>query len=171
LNGTTNRVNVGAGGLQANSTSNFPVISADGRWVAFNSFASNLVANDTNGQSDVIVYDRQTGVTSRASVGSGGSQLSHGFDRHRPGLSVDGRWVAFNAGRNSVFLHDRFTMTTIDASSGSPDGGGWPAISADGRHVAFTRSGAFVYDRLAGTTTRASVDSFGAPSSGLRQRK
>lgn len=163
LTGTTSRVNVGAGGVQANSTSTFPVISADGRWVAFNSFASNLVANDTNSSSDVFVHDRQTGVTSRASVGTGGVQLSNAFARDRPGLSADGRWVAFNAERH-VFLHDRLNMTTIDASAGAPLGyGHWPVLSADGRYVAFDAPGVFVYDRLTGTTIHASVNTTGAP--------
>src|SRR5207244_1859049 len=69
-----------------------PVLSAAGRFVAFHSTATNLVAGDTNGATDVFVHDRQTGTTERVSVASGGTQ---GNDSSAgPALSADGPLVA-----------------------------------------------------------------------------
>src|SRR5438046_4057731 len=70
----TTRVSVGARGRQANGPSGGPAISANGRYVAFTSLASNLVRGDTNGMSDVFVRDLRTGRTVRASVTSRGAQ-------------------------------------------------------------------------------------------------
>ncbi len=72
--GTTTRVNIGPAGGQANGFSAEPSISADGRYVAFSSIASNLVSGDTNGSSDVFVRDLQLGTTTRVSVDSAGVQ-------------------------------------------------------------------------------------------------
>ena len=72
--GTTERVSVGSdGAAQTNNSSFSPAISADGLFVAFQSYATNLVAGDTNGVADIFVYDRQTGTTERVSVDSGGT--------------------------------------------------------------------------------------------------
>ena len=68
----TQRVNVGPGGAQGNGSSLYPCISADGRFVAFESFATTLVSGDTNGDRDVFVRDRQSGTTERVSVDSRG---------------------------------------------------------------------------------------------------
>src|SRR5262245_8642567 len=70
----TERVSVASDGTQANDSSGFPALSADGRLVAFESRASNLVPGDTNHDWDVFVHDRQTGVTERVSVASEGTQ-------------------------------------------------------------------------------------------------
>ncbi|MGH7895196.1 MAG: hypothetical protein ACREQL_11050 [Candidatus Binatia bacterium] len=146
--GLTERVSVAAGGGQANQESFYPSISADGRWVAFMSGASNLVAGDTNGVADIFVHDRQTHITERASVASDGSQA--GNTSLYPSLSADGRWVAFiNLDSNvldfEAFVHDRLTGMTERASvmtDGGPTGGGTfgaegVRLSADGRYVAF----------------------------------
>src|SRR2546426_3324673 len=66
--GVTERVSVSSSGDQANSDSQPSAISAEGRFVAFASYASNLVPGDTNGWGDVFVHDRQTGVTDRVDV-------------------------------------------------------------------------------------------------------
>src|SRR2546425_1663307 len=66
----TERVSVASDGTQGDAGSDAPAISADGRFVAFHSFANNLVAGDTNGSLDVFVHDRQTGATERVSVDS-----------------------------------------------------------------------------------------------------
>src|SRR5207245_5312684 len=71
---TTERVSVASGGTEGNDASLGCAFSADGRFVAFDSTASDLVAADTNGVSDVFVHDRQTGTTERVSVASGGAQ-------------------------------------------------------------------------------------------------
>ena len=72
--GVTERVSLGPGGVQGDGASCSPSISADGRFVAFLSDATNLVPGDTNGAGDVFVRDRQTGTTERVSVGPGGVQ-------------------------------------------------------------------------------------------------
>jgi Tol biopolymer transport system component len=180
----TTRVSEGSWGIQANHHSNGPSISADGRWVAFESRASNLVADDSNNTLDVFVHDRQTGTTTRVSVRTGGVQ---GNDVSvNPAISADGRWVAFEswadylveADTNMVgdlFLHDRTTGTTTRVSVG-PGGtqadqpSGAASISADGRVVAFQSAArnlvaddtndvvdSFVYDRDIGITARVSV--------------
>src|SRR5207253_4838913 len=93
-----------------------PAISADGRFVAFQSGATDLVPGDTNGAYDVFVYDRQTGVTERVSVDSAGNQ-GNDFSGS-PVLSADGRLVTFESratnlvpgdtnGQWDVFVHDR----------------------------------------------------------------
>src|SRR5205823_9890685 len=82
--GTTERVSVASGGAQGNGSSGLigfafpPALSADGRFIAIVSFATNLVAGDTNGATDVFVHDRQTGTTERVSVASGGSEGNGG---------------------------------------------------------------------------------------------
>src|SRR5262245_29241653 len=72
LAATTERVSVDSAGNQGNFSSTDSNISDDGRFVAFASNATNLVADDTNDWDDVFVHDRQTGVTTRVSVSSGG---------------------------------------------------------------------------------------------------
>jgi len=93
VTGKTERLRVRSNGNQGNDQSVVPSISADGRYVAFLSFASNLVGADTNGFEDVFVYDRVTGKTERVSVRSNGDQ---GNDSSViPSISADGRYVAF----------------------------------------------------------------------------
>src|SRR5205807_9227046 len=74
--GTTERVSVASGGRQGNGFSLGPVLSADGRFVAFHSAATNLVAGDTNGATDVFVHDRQTGTTKPVSAPPGRTQAN-----------------------------------------------------------------------------------------------
>jgi Tol biopolymer transport system component len=155
--GTTQRVSVGARGRQANRESEQSAISADGRYVAFESGASNLVPGDTNATTDVFVRDRKTGRTTRVSVSSRGKQGT-GDRTHNgsngPSISADGRYVAFHSGASNlvpgdtnrtmdIFVHDRVTGNTQRvsvSSSGRQANGeniGAPRISADGRYVAF----------------------------------
>jgi Tol biopolymer transport system component len=180
----TRRESVGPGGLQANSVSLGPAISADGRFVAFWSYANNLVGGDSNGRYDVFVRDRRVQVTRRVSVGPGGRQGN--YDSSEPTISADGRFVAFESGasnlvagdtnhRLDVFVRDRKLQVTRRVSVGS---GGqqantasyFPAISADGRFVVFTSYASnlvvgdtngtgdvFVRDRMARVTRRVSV--------------
>ncbi len=186
--GTTELVSVNSVGEQANGFSNWLAISADGRFVAFASEASNLVSGDTNGRGDIFVHDRQTGATERVSMDSAGNQADGGSDA--PAISADGRFVAFvseasnlvsgdSNGQSDVFAHDRQTGATervsVDGAASQADGSsGEPAISADGRFVAFEstasnlvpgdangQSDVFVRDRQAGATERVSVDSAG----------
>ena len=158
--GTTERVSVDSSGAQANSFSYAGPISADGRYVAFASNASNLVAGDSNGVLDSFVRDRQTGTTERVSVSSGGAEGNG--DAVAPAISSDGRQVAFQSesdnlvagdtnGRWDMFLRDRLTGTTervsvaSNGAQGNADSGiQGPAISADGRYVAFDSLASFV---------------------------
>ena len=116
VGGTTTRVSTAADGTEGGGHSVNPTISADGRHVAFESRASNLVAADTNGVSDVFVKDIVTGEIERVSVGSGGGEAAG--SSIRPSLSADGRYVAFGSDAadlvagdtNAVgdsFVHDR----------------------------------------------------------------
>src|SRR5688572_30357919 len=92
---TTERASVGTSGAQGNAYSFAASISADGRFVAFNSAASNLVAGDTNAFADVFVRDRRSGTTQRVSVDSTGAQAN--FSCEFPAISAGGRFVAFES--------------------------------------------------------------------------
>src|SRR5216117_2839480 len=203
--GATERVSVASGGAQGNGSSGLigfafpPALSADGRFVAFVSSATNLVAGDTNGATDVFVHDRQTGMTERVSVASDGTQANNVSSY--PALSADGRFVAFESdatnlvagdtnGATDVFVHDRQTGATERVSvasgggtQGNRNSGGFfafPALSADGRLVAFQSAATnlvaddtngatdvFVHDRQKGTTERVSVASGGSQGNGF----
>ena len=110
-------MSVASDGTQADGGSESPAVSADGRFVAFESVASNLVPGDTNGAFDVFVHDRQTGTTTRANVASDGTQANSGAVR--PSISGDGRFVSFDStasnlvpgdtnGFIDVFVHQQF---------------------------------------------------------------
>jgi tricorn protease-like protein len=188
LAGTTERVSVNSAGNQGNGGSGAPAISADGRYVTFQSEASNLVLGDTNDDEDVFVRDRQTGQTERVSVDSAGNQgneISRG-----PTISDDGRYVAFDTwasnlvqgdtnGNDDVFVRDRQTGQTervsVDSVGNQGNGESYgSAISASGRYVTFESEASnlvpgdtnglldvFVHDRQTGQTERVSVDSAG----------
>jgi tricorn protease-like protein len=159
--GKTSRVSVSSRGAQAACNgwceSTQPSLSTDGRYVAFESSATNLVRGDTNKLADVFVRDRRTGRTERVSVTSKGKQA--GADRtnngsNAPSISGDGRYVAFHSADSNlvpgdtnrtfdVFVHDRKTGRTTRVSVSSAgrqangENVGAPSFSADGRYVAF----------------------------------
>jgi hypothetical protein len=76
LVGETMRLSVASDGVQGNAHTRFGAVSADGRFVAFTSEASNLVPGDTNGEGDAFVHDGRTGQTTRVSVDSTGTQAN-----------------------------------------------------------------------------------------------
>ncbi len=189
--GKTTRVSVASDGTQSNEGSYAPSISADGRYVVFYSFASNLVPNDKNRASDIFVHERETGKTTRVSVASDGTESNYGS--HSPSISVDGRYVAFDSYASNlvpgdtnltddIFVYDRQTGKTTRvsvASDGtqSTDGSYWPLISADGRYVTFYSSASnlvpgnsngtsniLVHDQQTGKTTRFNVAEDGTQS-------
>ena len=187
----TSLVSVASDGTQADSFSHHSSISSDGRFVAFQSEATNLVPGDTlDGVAgrDIFVHDRQTGNTTRVSVASDGTQANHGSER--PEISADGLVVVFHSiasnlvpdDTNSVqdvFVHERLTGQTtrvsIDSDGTQGDQHSWmPSISADGRYIAFHSratnlvpndtngyTDVFVHDRETGETTRVSLTSDG----------
>ena len=95
MSGTTTRVSVSSAGVEENNNAADLSISADGRFVALSSFASNLVGGDTNGALDVFVRDRETGTTTRVSVNSAGAEGNG--DSYSPAISAGGRFVAFHS--------------------------------------------------------------------------
>jgi hypothetical protein len=158
--GITQRVSVNSQGAAGDYDSVLAAVSGDGRFMAFWSFAANLVPGDTNGTSDVFVHDRQTAITERVSVTSRERQATGGdqggvLDTNwgRPAISADGRLVAFTsfatnlvAGdtnfADDVFVRDRQAATTEGISTIQPPSGfvrhsRAPSLSADGRLVAF----------------------------------
>jgi Tol biopolymer transport system component len=188
--GTVIRVSVANDGSEADGDSHIyrQGVSADGRFVVFESIATNLVSADTNGVWDVFARDTVSGTTERVSVDSFGGEANR--DCAIAAISADGRYVAFTSAAdnlapnktnfyNDVFVHDRTAGTTTLASSDSSgnQGNSWsviPSISGDGRYVAFYGNAsnlvpgdnngtfdAFVHDMTTGTTTRISVDSAG----------
>jgi len=156
--GTTERVSVSSGEVQANGGSGLGDISGDGRFIAFASLATNLIPGDSNRAGDVFVRDRLAGTTERVSLDPGGGQFTaESFD---PAITADGRFVAFSAS-GFIFARDREAGTTelvsIDTAGNRVEGFS-PAISGDGRFVAFGSSGRlFLRDRLAGTTELVEV--------------
>ena len=185
---TTTRVSLDSTGTQGNDWSTSPSISSDGRYVAFESWASNLVGGDTNAMPDIFVRDRNTNTTTRVSLDSTGTQ-GKGYS-YTPFISSDGRYVAFVSGASNlvdgdtneapdIFVRDRNTHTTTRISLDSTgmdgnDSSDYPSISSDGRYVAFLSAASnlvdgdtnampdiFVRDLNTNTTTRISLDSTG----------
>ena len=141
-----------------------PLLSANGRFVAFVSSTDDLVAADTNGREDVFVRDTKTGVTRRVDVSAGGAQ-GNGIRIIPPSVSIDsaGRYVAFQTDDTNLVPGTAHTCTVVepgtqpcpgiyvrDLQSGSTrllnvsDSGAlangysqFPVISSDGRYVAF----------------------------------
>jgi Tol biopolymer transport system component len=195
LLGISERVNVSSNGEQGNcagiGNAFSPAISGDGRFVAFDSCASNLVTGDTNGTTDVFVRDRLLGMTERVSVSSTGGQADNSSGE--ASITPDGRFVAFTSsaanlvagdtnGRQDVFVRDRVLRTTERVSLTSAGeqligSSRAPAISVDGRFVAFLSNSAnlpggglflrpqiYVRDRVLGKTEAVSVTFDGWPN-------
>jgi archaellum component FlaF (FlaF/FlaG flagellin family) len=184
LTNTTTRVSVDSQGNQADNQTYYgsihPSISADGRFVAFESDASNLVPGDTNSHYDIFVRDTLTNITTRVSIDSEGNQGES--PSSHSSISANGRFVAFDS--YDIFVRDTFTNTTtrvsVDSEGNQANGASFtPSISASGRFVAFDSTASnlvpgdtnnkrdvFVRDTLTNTTTRVSVDSAGNQQNG-----
>lgn len=185
---TTERVSLSSSGEESDGDCFSPQISESGRFVAYDSYASNLVGNDTNYVSDIFVFDRKTKTTERVSVSSLGEEAND--SSFLSAVSSNGRYIVFisdatnlvandSNGYRDVFVHDRrtgFTTRVSVSSSGiESDGDSYPpVISGNGRYVAFPSSAAnlvaddrndavdvFVHDLKTRATIRVSVDSLG----------
>ncbi|MEA5579089.1 cadherin-like domain-containing protein [Anabaena sp. UHCC 0451] len=190
------KVSVGINGSQTNGDSILPGISANGRYVTFQSNATNLVSSDTNNVSDVFIYDRQLGITKRVSVATNGTQANNVSTIETSSISSDGRFVLFQSlasnlvsgDTNNVqdgFIRDTQVGTTslvTVANDGSQSNGlssiGY--LSDNGRYVSFVSDATnlvsgdtnnvrdvFVRDRQVGTTIRVSVASDGTQANGV----
>jgi Tol biopolymer transport system component len=192
---TFNMVSVSTAGVQGNGASAFPNISADGRYIAFLSEATNLVEGDTNGHADVFLYDRQSGKTIRASVKSDGTQGNGDIPESFPSLSADGRYVAFTSdatnlvdgdtnAKADIFVFDRQTGRTVrvnvksDGTQANNITMGF-SLSANGRYVVFAsaasnlidgdtngKADVFIHDCQTGQTTRISLKTDGTQTNG-----
>lgn len=188
------RLSVASNGQQANDASYTPLISANGRYVFFGSYATNLVPGDTNKWFDAFLYDRATGKLERI-VNSSGQQPNGAT--YPSAISADGRFLALASeadnfvasdtnGQNDIFIRDRITGKTerVDiATDGSEaTAGAWyyGLLSDDGRYVAYYSDSSnlvpgdtngmtdiFVRDRAKSTTNRISVDSNGQQSNDM----
>lgn len=182
--GTTVRVSLSELGAELNAASDNPVVSRDGRFVAFTSSATNAVAGDTNANDDVFVRDTQLGTTIRASLSSSGVQGTGLYGG--PSISDDGRYVVFcgffgyvaidTNGAQDIYVRDTVMNTTslisvaMSGTSAGVSGSVNPRITPDGRYVLFGSNASnlvagdtnqkgdiFVRDRMLGTTVIASL--------------
>jgi Tol biopolymer transport system component len=136
---TTERVSVGSAGAQGNDWSDGAPISADGRYVAFRSAASNLVPGDTNIAIDVFLRDRTMGATERVSMDSADAQ-GNGTS-WTVSITADGRYVAFQSeattlvpgdtnGVDDVFVRDRVAWVAVGGVAEQPDVTALPSAAA-----------------------------------------
>lgn len=180
---------VGVSSSSSNGTSKNLSISSNGRYIAFESNATNLVSGDTNNATDVFVFDKQTGTTVRASVDSSGAQANG--KSYNPAISGNGQFVVFISTATNlissdtnfcsdVFVRDLVNNTTIRVSVGAAgaeanSGSDTPSITDDGQYVGFRseatnligsgdtndKADFFVHDISGGITSIVSVDSSG----------
>jgi hypothetical protein len=181
IRGTTELVSRATGGPLPNGRALDPAISDDGRFIAFQSFASNLVSGDTNGADDVFVKDQLEGTVKRVSRSSSGSQ-GNGTS-FQPTISGDGRYVAYASvasnlvsgdtnGVDDIFVHDRVFGTTTRASVGttgvqSDRHSANPSLDRAGSKVAFDSAAS---NLIAGADTNGTTDVFVASRTGVLLR-
>lgn len=174
-----------------------PAISEDGSYTAFASQASNLVGGDTNSAWDVFMKDNRSGATYRVSTSANGTQANN--SSNMPAVSGNGRYVALRSAASNLVIGDNNNMWDIfrkDIDSGAivrvstgatgaqaNGASDWPAISDDGRYVAFVSSASnlvsgdtngavdvFIKDMQTGAVTRVSTDSAGAQANAASDR-
>lgn len=182
--GTTTRINLTIDNTEPNRKSQFPDMSANGRFITYASDATNLVVGDSNDASDIFVFDRETSETERVSILQDGTQTNG--SSYSPAISDDGRYVTFHSFATNlvpndfnnvadIFLFDRVTKETRLVSfvlgGFANDVSFEPEMSGDGRTITFFSyasnlvggdlngsADVFVYDRVALTMERVSVD-------------
>jgi 6-phosphogluconate dehydrogenase (decarboxylating) len=186
---TIERVSVNNDGAQGTiGHSEFPQISADGRYVAFSSMAQGLVPNDTNNSYDAFVYDRQTSTIKRISKNAQGVEGNN--YSIASAMSANGRYVVLTSlasnfyegdveGTDDIFVYDNVTQLLQKVISGTSAWAGTPSISDNGRFVAFSSDRSdlvpndtnnavdiFMYDRQLQSIQRISVGNSGGQSNG-----
>jgi hypothetical protein len=176
---STSRVSLSSSGIEGNSASYSGTVSADGRFVAFASNATNLVSGDTNGHTDIFLRDRKSGQTVLVSKSNAGTQGDN--DSNTPQISANGRYVYFlsyaislgaDGEYRSVFRYDRqassLTMVPMPAGAFGADA---LAVSGDGTRVAFTGyvgslETLYWWDAATNQTHRASENAAGIVANG-----
>ncbi len=192
LMGVTSLVSVSTAGTQGNGVSDVGSVSSSGRFVVFQSVATNLVAGDTNGVADIFVRDTMLNTTVRASLSDTETELN-GASANAT-ITSDGRYVVFGSDATNavasdtnstrdVFVRDLVSGTTtrVSVTNAGAQGTAWsdlPSISSDGRYVAFYSGSTltasdtyggndiFVRDTVANTTTQISMSSAGVGGNG-----
>lgn len=177
---TTRRVSLSSAGTEANGDSQYPAISANGQYVAFSSTATNLVAGDGNNLRDIFVHNLNNNQTIRASVDTSGGDPNGGSAADGsigPVLNATGRYVAFYSeasdliagdtnGAGDIFVRDLQAGLTkrvsLTLSGGQrPSASTAPAISGDGRWVAYNAAGGiFLYDQMSERTTQITTNGY-----------
>ncbi|MDX2198389.1 MAG: hypothetical protein SF069_05385 [Phycisphaerae bacterium] len=169
--GTTTRVSIATDGTEADGLSRSPVISPNGRFVAFVSEATNLVTDDANAALDVFVHDRDTGETTRVSLGPANAEIPEGADG--PSITgASGEFITFITrgalattdvnGLSDVYLRNRLTgvvtlVSTAPNGFAGNDSSTYARISPDGNFVAFESQAA---DLVAGDPNNSLIDIF-----------
>jgi Tol biopolymer transport system component len=191
--GAVTRVSTNSSGLQGDGDAFGPSISADGRYVTFESYATNMVGDDTNGKADIFLKDLVSGLTTRVSTTDAGGEGDGNC--YGDSISADGRYLAFSSEATNLigddtnacadtFVKDLFSghitrVSTTDSGAETNGGSYVQGISADGRYLAFNSSATnlvagdtnavtdiFVKDRISGATVRVSTDSGGLQANG-----
>jgi hypothetical protein len=173
--------------------SKHPTLSADGRFVAYQSLATNLVENDTNDTGDIFIFDRLTQKTAQISVSSAGELANAISDI--PAISGNGRRVVFRSKASNLnaenhhnafdlYVHDRLTGTTelVNQTEWGELANEWsdsPSISFDGRFIGFASLAdnliqsdsnenwdIFIHDQVTGHIRLASQTSSGDQANG-----
>jgi Tol biopolymer transport system component len=190
---TTSRISIGQRGEESNELPNSIAMTSDGNAIAFMSFADNLVPGDTNGTSDIFIYDLSSQTTRIVSVNQNGNAAPG--DNSYPSVSANGRFVSFQSDANNLvegdtnqvydaFVKDMETgfVDRISVSSIGEQGNSHsnvPSISSNGRYAAFFSMASnlvegdtnnhvdiFVFDRETRTTKLVSKTSDGRQSNG-----
>ena len=157
--GTTIKVSKTLSGAPAGGSSTFPAVSADGRFVVYQSTSSVLAPDNPAGRWNVFLFDRETGATERISVDTNGGPANG--DSEEPRISADGRYIVFQSAARDlvdddasswqdVFLHDReldtMTLVSVDSTGVQANArSGGPDVSSDGRVIAFSSLASSLY--------------------------
>jgi hypothetical protein len=194
--GALELISTSALGVQGDGDSLYASMSKDGRYITFQSLATNLVANDTNAASDVFRYDRQTATMLRVSVSNDPTPVQGNGAATWPSVSDDGNLIAFQSTASNLVASDtnahadtfvrdvsgaQTGIVSIDSAGdeGNGDVQGYPSLDGDGRYVAFATKatnlgdsapGTFIRDRQLNVTTLASTNASGVAANAAAEQ-